>query len=142
MFLPALPPGLLQPVYRTLLEWCIAATLPWLSATTIHSFIKVRCVCRKQSPSKCIHPGPCINLAKAQMSVRSNTPCSGFTFYGCILFIHLTLTDSRTVKCISALYPRLARLDPAHKEDLLFHHPSSSSQGTNIRLNALQLQGV
>lgn len=62
--------------------------------------------------------------------------------YGCILFIHLTLTDSGTAKCILALYPRLARLDPANMEDVLFHHPSSSSQGTNIRLDALALQGI
>lgn len=69
------------PTYQALLERSTPATLPWLTATTIHSFSRdVSAEETPKIPSKCVHLQPCINLAKAQKSATSNEPCSGFIF--------------------------------------------------------------
>lgn len=84
---PQLPcPGSLQPQYIHLAEMCLQEETPKI-------------------PSICIHPQPCINLAKAQKSATSNEPMLRVYFCGCILFIYLPRTGSRTVKSIIILVP-------------------------------------
>lgn len=51
-----------------------------------------------KTPRKCIHPGPCIELAKAQNVCEVQEAVLKLYFCGCVLFIDLTLIDPSTGK--------------------------------------------